>query len=308
MLELVEWLTLVTTLPTRNTAARMRLWRTLKTLGTANLRDGVYLLPASERTNAALQCLAEEVRAADGSADVLHVAANGAQDASFRQLFDRGAEYGALISTLRSAPLDEKSLRRLQRDFAALVSTDYFPDSSQEQARIALAEYAARLSPDEPQATESAIRRLASADSIHYLGRTWATRKHLWVDRMASAWLIRRFIDAHASFLWLDKPADCPADALGFDFDGAAFTHIGERVTFEVLTASFGLDTDPALARIGAIVHCLDVGGVPVAEAAGIEVVLAGLRASAPADDDQLLAAASRILDGLYQHYLQETL
>jgi hypothetical protein len=302
MIELVEWLALVTSLPARNKAARMRLWRSLKGLGYATLRDGVYLLPASEASGAAMLALAEEVRKADGSAEVLHIAANGAQDASFRLMFDRSADYGMLIEALRSAPLDEKSLRRLQRDFAALVTTDYFPTATQAQARSALDEFAARLSPDEPRATDSAIRRLASAD---FSARTWATRKHLWVDRMASAWLIRRFIDLHAVFLWLDQPAECPADALGFDFDGAAFSHVGERVTFEVLAASFGLDADPAIARIGSIVHCLDVGGAPVVESAGIEAVLAGLRAAAP-HDDQLLAEASRVFDGLYTNYLQE--
>jgi hypothetical protein len=154
----------------------------------------------------------------------------------------------------------------------------------------------------EPRAGTGEIRRLATAD---FRGRTWATRKHLWVDRMASAWLIKRFIDRKAKFLWLDSPKKCPKTALGFDFDGAAFTHVGSRVTFEVLAASFELDEDPALAKIGAIVHCLDVGGVPVPEAAGIEAVLAGLRAATP-DDDKLLADAGRIFDGLYHAYAKE--
>jgi hypothetical protein len=305
MIELVEWLTLVTTLPTRNTAARMRLWRAIKALGCATLRDGVYLLPAREDTDASLRALADEVRAAEGSAEVLHVAASGTQDEAFRQHFDRSAGYGALIDEIRAATVDEKTLRRLTRDFSALAATDYFPGAARDQARQALDELAARLSPGEPHAATGAMRRLANAD---FSGRTWATRKNLWVDRMASAWLIRRFIDTQAQFLWLATPADCPADALGFDFDGAKFSHVSttaERVTFEVLAASFGLESDPALARIAAIVHCLDVGGVPVAEAAGIEAVLAGLRAAAP-DDDQLLAEASRIFDGLYTNYNQE--
>ena len=146
------------------------------------------------------------------------------------------------------------------------------------------------------------IRRLASAD---YQGRTWATRKHLWVDRMASAWLISNHIDREAQFVWLNDPKRCPRKALGFDFDGAAFTHVDGLVSFEVLAASFGLDTDPAIARIATIVHFLDVGGVPIPEAAGIEAVLAGARASAP-NDDVLLAEASRLFDNLYANYRQE--
>lgn len=117
------------------------------------------------------------------------------------------------------------------------------------------------------------------------------------MDRLASAWLIRRFIDPKATLLWLASPGDCPPDALGFDFDGATFTHVGARVSFEVLLASFGLET-AALQRFGALVHFLDVGGVQPPEAAGIESALAGLRDTIT-DDDPLLALAGNIFDGL---------
>ena len=150
------------------------------------------------------------------------------------------------------------------------------------------------LSPDEPQAMAGSIARLHPAD---YQGRTWATRQCPWVDRLASAWLIRRFIDPQARILWLASPADCPADALSFDFDGATFTHVGNRVTFEVLAASFGLEQQ-AIARLGLLVHYLDVGGVQPPEAAGIESVLGGLRETLTRDD-QLLTAACAIFDGL---------
>ncbi len=307
MIQLVEWLVLVTTLPTRNAAARMRLWRAIKTLGCAALRDGVYLLPARDETGAALRALADDVRNSEGSAEVLYVAADGAQDEAFRRLFDRGDDYGKLIAEMQATFPDEKSLRRLTREFNALAASDYFPDAARHQAQQALAALAAQLSPNEPRALPSQIRRLASAD---FVGRTWVTRKNIWVDRMASAWLIRRFIDPQAKFLWLETPADCPPDALGFDFDNASFTHVApanhapELVTFEVLAASFGLAADPALARIAAIVHYLDVGGAPVAEASGIEAVLAGLRAGAINDDGRLIEAG-RVLDGLYTNYQQ---
>jgi hypothetical protein len=307
MLQLVEWIVLVTTLPSANTAARMRLWRAIKAQGAAAVRDGVYLLPAREATGEALRSLAAEVREAGGAAEVLHIAADAAQDQSFRTFFDRAAEYAALIEATAAAG-DERALRRLTREFDALAATDYFPGEGRQQAQDALAELAARLTPGEPQAAPAAMRRLETAD---FQGRRWATRKRLWVDRMASAWLIRRFIDRKAKFLWLDEPRDCPQDALGFDFDGAAFTHVRaerEYVSFEVLAASFGLATDPAIAKIAAIIHCLDLGhagGAPVAEAPGIEAVLAGLRADA-GDDDKLLKEAGRIFDGLYKNYRQE--
>ncbi|MDP2171042.1 MAG: chromate resistance protein [Rhodocyclaceae bacterium] len=307
MIQLVEWLVLVTTLPTRNAAARMRLWRAIKVLGCAALRDGVYLLPARDETGAALRALADEVRDSEGSAEVLYVAADGAQDEAFRRLFDRSAGYDSLIAEMQTSFPDEKALRRLTRDFNALAASDYFPDAARHQAQQALADLAAQLSPNEPRALPNAIRRLASAD---FVGRIWATRKNIWVDRMSSAWLIRRFIDPEANFLWLETPADCPPDALGFDFDNATFTHIApanhspELVTFEVLAASFGLAADPAIVRIGTIVHYLDVGGTPVTEAAGIEAVLAGLRAGA-SNDDARLTAAGRVLDGLYTNYQQ---
>ncbi|MGH8355075.1 MAG: chromate resistance protein ChrB domain-containing protein, partial [Pseudomonas sp.] len=137
-----------------------------------------------------------------------------------------------------------------------------------------------------------------------YRGRVWATRRRPWVDRLASAWLIRRFLDPDARILWLAAPEDCPADALGFDFDGAAFSHVGNRVTFETLLASFALE-QPGLVRLAELVHYLDVGGSQPPEAAGLERVLAGLRATLAADD-QLLTAAGAVFDGLLAVFEQD--
>ena len=299
----MEFLALFVSLPTRQSAGRMRIWRALRALGCATLRDGVYLLPESAEHAAALAQITVDVHAVQGTADIYRLGGRDeAQQAEIVALFDRGPDYARLLAAIVDADVaDAKALRALRRELQALIAIDYFPGEARRQVEVELAALESAAS-GEPSAIAGAIRRLASAD---YSGRTWATRKNLWVDRMASAWLIRRFIDKQAKFLWLDNPRKCPKSALGFDFDGACFTHVGGRVTFEVLAASFGLDGDPALARIAAIVHCLDVGGVPVAEAAGIEAVLAGLRASAP-NDDKLLAEVSRVFDGLYKNYQQE--
>ena len=103
----------------------------------------------------------------------------------------------------------------------------------------------------------------------------------------------------------MTEPSDCPKSALGFDFDGATFTHVGDRVTFETLLASFGLEDDTALMRLGTLVHQLDVGGEPVPEVIGFEAVMAGARERLD-DDDALLAEMTNVLDSLYAHFGRE--
>lgn len=314
---MANWHVLIVSLPTRHTTARMRVWRALKALGCGVLRDGNYLLPAFEGARAALAHQASEVMAAGGQAYVLSLDAEDAsQEKAFRAMFDRSGDYAALkdaIDALRRkfkrGPIAAlaRECTQLQKAFGALSATDYFPGPARDQIKAMLDELAqhisAKLNPDEPHAAHGKVERLHRAD---YQGRHWATRKHLWVDRMASAWLIARFIDTQAKFKWLAAPKDCPKKALGFDFDGAAFTHIGNRVTYEVLLASFGLEEDAALARIGGIVHFLDIGGVPSAEAAGLEAVLKGLRDLAK-NDDALLAAVMPVFDGIYSAFREKS-
>lgn len=308
-----KWLVLVVSLPAANASLRMRLWRAMKALGCATLREGVYLLPAGRGLRQALRMHAEEIKQGGGSAYLLNVANPSTEEKTdFQGLFDRSeeylqlmaraAEFQAAIGTL-DATAGRRQLKLLWRDFETLVALDYFPRGKKVEADTMLAaaeaEFFSSLTPGEPRMVQGNVARRDRAD---YQERLWATRQHIWVDRMASAWLIRRFIDRAAHFLWLEKPDDCPADALGFDFNGAEFTHVGKRVTFEVLLASFGLESDPALMKLALLVHCLDVGGPAVPEAAGLEMVLDGLRAS-QADDDALLAAAGGIFDGIYENF-----
>ena len=131
----------------------------------------------------------------------------------------------------------------------------------------------------------------------------WITREKVKVDRVACPWLIKKFIDPKAEFLWLKRVKDCPKGAVGFDFDGAEFTHVDSKVTFEVLLTSFGLDQDAALARLAALVHHLDVGGIPTAEGPGFATIMAGARSLQP-DDDALLKAVTPVLDSLYAGYV----
>jgi hypothetical protein len=255
--------------------------------------------------------IASEVVQAGGTAELLSLHARDAeQSARFAALFDRSQEFAPLVVQLQvlfaddtlDVPAMERRLRRFRRQLEQITSIDFFPGEAQAQAVRALdaceAKLAARVSPDEPHPVYKQITLLSRAD---YRGRLWATRARLWIDRLASAWLIARHIDTDAHFLWLAKPDDCPSDALGFDFDGATFSHVGGLITFETLLASFGLNNE-ALARLGAVIHCLDVGGIPVAEAAGLAAVLDGLR-RLEADDDRLLEAVLPVFDALFQHF-----
>ncbi|WP_310385831.1 chromate resistance protein ChrB domain-containing protein [Roseateles sp.] len=304
-------LLLILSLPTENASARMRCWRALKSCGAALLRDGVYLLPDQADNAATLGGIAADLRSHAGTAYLLSTHSDAAE---FKVLFDRSAEFGELFNQITAARAElrednvldvMKLARKLRKSLEQLQAIDFFPAEAQRQTAAALQalELDAQrvLSPDEPRATPDEIIRLNIAD---YRGRSWATRHRPWVDRLASAWLIRRFIDPEAHFIWLKSPADCPKKALGFDFDGATFSHVGLRVTFETLLASFGLET-PALLRLGLLVHSLDAGGVQPPEAVGVERVLAGMR-EAISDDDQLMQVAAGVFEGLLTAFKHE--
>jgi hypothetical protein len=307
------WLLLIINLPGRRQTLRMRVWRALKTGGAGPLRDGVYVLPNSIQSRQLFEEQAREIQAGGGTAQILPFHSDAQeQHAAMRALFDRSRDYASGRTQLdvfkrEVGKLGEVEARRrlavLRREGAALAAIDFFPGEARAQMELALADAEAalnaRYSPGEPHAIGRKIVRLERKD---YQGRVWATRERLWVDRVCSAWLIRRFIDPKATFIWLKRGASCPSRAIGFDFNGAPFTHVGSQVTFEVLVMSFGLEHDPALAQLGALVHYLDTGGIPVPEAAGLSAVLSGARAQQQGDD-RVLKAMTWFLDCLYNTF-----
>jgi hypothetical protein len=303
-----RWLLIVTRLPTDDPASRMRVLRTLESLGTAVMREGVYVLPDTPENRHALERLAQYVAQNAGIASVLRVeSADAVQQEQLERLFDRSARYAELTKTIESLRVgygvsDASALSRVlhkqRRELEAIVALDFFPTEARDRALRALAE------------AEAEVRQLmfpaqaggAARFDESVTGRTWATRRPLWADRLACAWLIRRFVDPDARLQWLDKGAACPAGALGYAFEGARFANSETRVTFEQMLAELGLAGNAALARIGGIVHFLEVRGTPVPEAAGVQTLLQGaVRRSV--SDDELRREAEKTFDLLYEAY-----
>lgn len=303
-----RWLVTVTQLPTEDPAGRMRMLRTLESLGAAVMREGVYLLPDTQDNRHALERLAQYVAQNAGVASVLRVAAaDAAQQAQLKRYFDRTARYDELTKNILSlrvgfgvsdASAIARVLHKQRRDFEAIAALDFFPDEARERTEQALAQ------------AETEVRALlfpaqaggAAPGAEPLQCRTWATRRPLWADRLACAWLIRRFIDSEAKLVWLDQGAACPDGALGFAFEGARFANSEARITFEQMLGHFGLGGHAALGRIGDIVHFLEVRGTAVPEAAGVQTLLQGAVRRA-ASDEELLREAEKTFDLLYEAY-----
>src|SRR5881396_1215748 len=193
---------LVLSLPARNSTVRMRVWRALKDNGCGVLRDGVYLLPAGSARAPALAEMESDIRAEGGFAMTVEMnLQSGAQAEQVRKLFDRSADYGDLVEKINAAKaaLPRLGLRRgqtlvqrLRRSFEKLAESDFFPGPAKAQAEEALASLETKAqelySDGEPRASQKRIRRL---DPAKFQNRTWATRSSPWVDRLASAWLIK---------------------------------------------------------------------------------------------------------------------
>jgi hypothetical protein len=305
-----NWLVTVALLPTEDPASRMRVLRTLESLGAAVVREGVYLLPDTSTNRGALEALSQYIGKTAGVAHVLQVAAaSPAQQQAFQFMFDRTARYGELIKNIESLRIGfghsdpsaiASVLHKQRREFETILALDFFPNATRSRAEKALTE------------TEAAVRKLMFPGQTQtgvgpgerLTQRVWATRKPLWADRLACAWLIRRFVDPEGTVTWLDKSQPVPARAIGYGFEGANFANSESRVTYEEMLLQLGLGKNLALARIGAIVHFLEAGGTPVPEAAGVQTLLQGaLRRSQ--NEDQLLGEAEKTFDLLYEAYFE---
>jgi hypothetical protein len=304
-----NWLVMVAQLPTEDPAARMRVLRTLESLGAAVIREGAYLLPDTPSNRQSLEALTEYVARTAGATQILHVtAASPAQHKHFVQLFDRTQRYESLIKTIESLRVGfgqadpsaiSRVLHKQRREFEAIAALDFFPTAVRGRTQQALVD--ADKAVRELLFSSTQTRAVLKAQE-NLRGRTWVTRKPLWADRLACAWLIRRFVDPEGTLTWLEKGEPLPQDAIGFGFDGAHFTNSGTRVAYEEMLARLELAKNAALSRIGSIVHYLEVQGDPVPEALGVQTLLQGaVRRSS--GEKELLTEAEKTFDLLYDAY-----
>jgi len=192
-------------------------------------------------------------------------------------------------------------LNKQRREFDSISALDFFPEEMRERAARALGQAEAAVN----RMLFPAQRDAAAPQPYEPLAnRVWATRKPLWADRLACAWLIRRFVDPEGRITWLDKGQAAPQHAIGFAFDGARFRNSATRVTYEEMLERLGLARNRALARIGSIVHYLEVQRSPVPEAAGVQTLLQGARRRA-SGEDELLREAEKTFDLLYDAFYE---
>lgn len=297
-----RWLMLIAQLPSGSDYVRVKLHRRLQRIGAFSLKGAVYVLPNRSGTAEDFAWLRTELIGDGGEAIICTVAPiAGFTDAELEQRFRdlRDADYRAIAADA-SAAMDLRSRDELAREIARLrkrlgdvEKVDFFDAAAGPEARGALADLESRAKSfsNSPMQTATPAPR----------PQVWVTRTGVFVDRIASAWLVRRFIDAAATFKFVSGPSYEPQAAeVRFDMFDAEFTHEGEKCTFEVLLERFALD-DSALRAIGEIVHDIDCKDAKFerAEAAGVELVLSGLARSEPSDAMRI-ERGSAIFDGLY--------
>lgn len=304
-----DWLALLHQLPTKPPYLRVKIWRRLQAIGAVPLKNAVHVLPKSEANEATLLELLNEIIASGGEAILLDAQLlAGQNDGDVRALFDaaRDADYDEIaqiaLRLLDTGPASGTDVDKLQKRFAEVSTLDFFGAHGRQEAEAALVEL------DRQRYQHPDVRRSQPApadEPIDLQGRTWVTRSGVHVDRIACAWLIRRFIDPEVRFKFVDGRSYAPAAGeLRFDMADAEFTHEADRCSFETLLLRANLTDDAALVAIGEIIHDLDIGDARFnrPETSGLGAILSGVCASTD-DDLQRIAQASEALNQFHAFF-----
>jgi len=302
-----RWLLLVHQLPSTDSNARVRTWRRLQQLGALPIKQAVYVLPDTAGAREDFEWLTAEIKGAGGDATVFvadHVDA-WSEDAlveEFRR--SRQEAYGSLAEEIEKALTRANSARLVEafrQRLTAIERIDFFGSAGRDRVTGLLRQLGERARGSKHAAAPAAGRH----DAVDYRGQLWITRPRPGVDRMSSAWLIRRFIDPDARFGFAPGREAVPPNAIPFDMFGVEFGHQGRHCTFETLCAAFDI-RQPGVERVAAIVHDVDLKdeqfGAP--EAAAVVSIVEGLRL-AHADDEALLDRGMSVFDALYRSFDQ---
>jgi hypothetical protein len=311
-----EWLFLIHQLPAGTSNGRVKTWRRLQALGAIWLRNAAYVLPNSAQAREDFMWLRGEIASLGGAATVLvGDAIDGADRLSIVEAFTaaRAADYGSLLRQIDRAARQlgrlasgsprgrfERRVTALASRLRAVEAIDYCSAPGSDDARRALHSLEERMGRARRART---VDRTQALNVKSYRDRVWVTRRRPGVDRMSCAWLIRRFIDPSASFVFADADAAAPEGQVAFDRFEGEFTHVGQLCTFEVLKTRFGLEGRP-LERISAIVHDIDLKDDrhQLPETMTVGTLIDGIR-KAHTDDGEALRAGMEMFEGLYRAF-----
>ncbi len=304
-----RWLALLHQLPAKPPYQRVKIWRRLQAIGAVPLKNAAHVLPRSDEFETLFRSLGEEIVAGGGEATLIGAELlAGQSDADVRSLFDaaRDADYAEIADTARklleTGPASGQEIARLQKRLEEVGRIDFFGAHGRQGAEAALAELDRRryAHPD-----VSSSEPAAAVEPEDLIDKIWVTRSGVHVDRIACAWLIRRFIDPKARFRFVDAKSHVPAPGeLRFDMVDAEFTHEGDRCSFETLLLRAHLTGDVGLTALGEIIHELDIADGKYArpETAGVGAMLSGVCASTDEDLGRI-ARASDALDQFYSFF-----
>jgi hypothetical protein len=302
-----RWLLLFHQIPPKPDYFRVKVWRRLQRIGAVPVKNSVWVLPHSDQALEDFRWLLEEIVQGGGEGSVCRGDfVDGLSDPDIEAMFRqaRAADYAAIARAAKSlarkpAPAD---VARLNQRLAEVAAIDYFRAPGRRTVEPALARLETRLRRAEPRHDPKGD---AGRRSGRVRGRTWVTRRGVFVDRIASAWLIKRFIDPDARFKFVAPEGYVRRkDELRFDMFEAEYTHDGDRCTFETLVRRFRL-RDPALRAIGEIVHDIDCKDAKFGrgEAAGVEQLLGGIARESATDTTRLRRGAI-VFNNLYRSFV----
>ena len=314
-----KWLLLIHQIPPKPNYFRVKIGRRLQRLGAAAIKNSVYVLPKSDQSQEDFEWVVREIVEGGGEASVCEARfVEGLSDAEVEALFNsaREADYLELANEARRLRSHlprgkkgddfreelESDIARLRKRLEEIEKVDFFAATGRDALEALLVELEEKVKSSELAESEQDESHLGAIEKVQ--GRIWVTRKGIHVDRMASAWLIRRFIDKDARFKFVPGKDYRPGRGeLRFDMFEAEFTHEGDRCTFEVLLQKFGL-TDPALKQIAEIVHDIDLKDEKFGreDALGVGRLIAGIAMAHP-EDEKRLVEGSAVFNSLYEYF-----